>query len=181
MKNMPMLQVIIQRKKLLNSLIRSQTQYLIICFIKQLFVKTKQLPSLESFSMRLCMLSSFFNQCLPAGPNLNPDVLDALLGFRFHKIAINADIKMAYLQITLDSADRDAIRFLYIENFLNTGSNLKLKTLRMTTVLFGAKPSSFMSLSATIKHDISKHKSTFPEIFYINNYSLYVDNCHWSE
>lgn len=116
MKNMPMLQVNIQRKKLLNSLIRSQTQYLIICFIKQLFVKTTtKLRVVFDASLHAI---EFFNQCLPAGPNLNPDVLDALLGFRFHKIAINADIKMGYLQITLDSADRDAIRFLYIENSL---------------------------------------------------------------
>lgn len=115
------------------------------------------------------------NDCLHAGPNLNPDILGILLRFRWHKIAITGDIEQAFLQISLAPEDRDAVRFLWIENHLDPESELVLKTLRMTRVLFGAKPSSFL-LSATIKHHINKYKSTFPETFHLLNECMYVDD-----
>lgn len=115
------------------------------------------------------------NHCSHLGPNLNPDVLNALLRFLSHETVIIGDIEQTYLQISLDPADRDAVRFLQIENPLNSGSELKLKTLKMTRVLFGLKPSSFL-LSAMIKHNINKYKSAFPETFNLLNNCLYVDD-----
>lgn len=50
----------------------------------------------------------------------------------------------------LDPVEQDNIRFLQIKNYPNPGVKLKLKILRMKTVLFRAKPGSFL-LSGTIK------------------------------
>lgn len=115
------------------------------------------------------------NDCLHTGPNLNPDVLSILLKFRLHKIAVIGDIEQAFLQISLDPVDRDAVRFLWIESLPYTEAELKFIALRMTRVLFGAKPSPFL-LSATLKHHIRKYELKFPETVHLLNECIYVDD-----
>ena len=41
------------------------------------------------------------NDCLDAGPNLNPGIADVILRFRRWKFAVSADVKKAFLQIKL--------------------------------------------------------------------------------
>ena len=52
------------------------------------------------------------NDCLHTGPNLMPDILQLLIKFRKHKIALLADLEKAFLQVGLSTKDRDATRFL---------------------------------------------------------------------
>lgn len=56
--------------------------------------------------------SPSLNDCLLTGPNLNPDLLSILIKFRLNEIAFTADIKKAFLQISLAEKDRDAVSFL---------------------------------------------------------------------
>lgn len=45
--------------------------------------------------------SPSLNDCLLTGPNLNPDLMSVLIKFRLHEVAYMADIKKAFLQISL--------------------------------------------------------------------------------
>ena len=51
------------------------------------------------------------NDCLNTGPNLIQRLQNMLLTFRSHKITFTADIEKAFLQIELNTQDRDATRF----------------------------------------------------------------------
>ena len=50
------------------------------------------------------------NGCLEKGPHLQPLILDIMLRNRMLPLCITGDIKRAFLQMKLDSADRDAQR-----------------------------------------------------------------------
>lgn len=44
---------------------------------------------------------SSLNDCLHAGPKFDQSILDILLRFRTHKVALIADIEKAFLQIAV--------------------------------------------------------------------------------
>nr|XP_047135304.1 uncharacterized protein LOC124812545 [Hydra vulgaris] len=56
------------------------------------------------------------NDCLYPGPSLTTSLYGILLRFRAQNIAFVADIKKAFLQITLSPEDRDYVQFLWLEN-----------------------------------------------------------------
>lgn len=114
------------------------------------------------------------NDCLHSGPNLNPDSLELLLNFRNKAVALTADIEQAFLQILLDESDRNAVRFLWVENDNKMG-HFETKIFRMTRVLFGATPSPFL-LAATLKHHIKKYEREYPLAYQILNSQLFVDD-----
>ncbi len=53
------------------------------------------------------------NQVLETGPNLNPDLLSTTMRFQMNRYAWIADIEKAFLNIALQPADVEAIRFLW--------------------------------------------------------------------
>ena len=69
--------------------------------------------------------SPSLNDFLEMGPNLLPEKFSVLLRFRLHKCAILGDVSQAFLQITLDTKDRDLTRF--------NGTALR-KTVRVLTI-----------------------------------------------
>ncbi|XP_064792902.1 uncharacterized protein LOC135513859 [Oncorhynchus masou masou] len=95
------------------------------------------------------------NDCLLTGPNLNPDLLSILIKFRLHEIAFMADIKKAFLQISLAERDRDAVRFLWLTGPPRGENEEELHVLRMKRVVFGASPSPFL-LAATIRKHLKQ-------------------------
>ena len=113
------------------------------------------------------------NNCLLTGPNLNPDLLGILIRFRLHEIAFMADIKKAFLQISLAEKDRDAVRFLWLTAPPQEDTGEKLRVLRMTRVVFGVSPSPFL-LAATVR----KHLQQYGEqhTAQLIKESLYVDD-----
>ena len=91
------------------------------------------------------------NDCLHVGPSLNSLLLDILLRFRVHDVAVTADIEKAFLNIEIDPGHRDLLRFLWVEDVDKESPEIKL--LRFTRVVFGvnASPPSFsMLLSDTM-------------------------------
>lgn len=56
------------------------------------------------------------NHCLEIGPNYIPKLFHILVRFRWHKIAITADIEKAFLMIAIDERDRDFLRFLWAKD-----------------------------------------------------------------
>ena len=94
------------------------------------------------------------NDCLEAGPSLNPLLFDILLRFREQRVAIVADIERAFLNIEVHKKDRDSLRFLWVDDVLR--NNLNLVVYRFCRVVFGVNSSPFL-LNATLRHHISKY------------------------
>ena len=120
------------------------------------------------------------NRCLEKGPNLIEQVVDILLRFREGNIGVIADIKKAFLQISVGPADRDYLRFLWYD------AEGKLITYRHRRVVFGVCSSPFI-LGATInlhlnnylksiEADDSVEKSNYVNVLKLKH-SFYVDNC----
>jgi len=106
------------------------------------------------------------NDCLHAGPSLNPNLVEILMRFRRWPIALSADITKAFLQIGVNRADQDVHRFLW-----NRNGNIRI--MKFLRVPFGNKSSPFL-LNATIRH----HLATYPDSRPIEELSenLYVDD-----
>ena len=119
------------------------------------------------------------NDCLQTGPNFIELITDILLRFRAGSIGVIADIRKAFLQISLDPKERDFLRFFWLNKF---GHNVMLRHCR---VVFGVCSSPFI-LAAVIKLHLEKIlknlKNDLPIDFTERNIvklldSFYVDNC----
>ena len=56
------------------------------------------------------------NDCLYTGPKFDQKILDILLQFRLHKVALTADIEKAFLMISMAEKDRDVLCFLWVND-----------------------------------------------------------------
>lgn len=107
------------------------------------------------------------NDCLYAGPSLNPCLVDVLLRFRRWSVALTADISKAFLQIKVRPEDRD------VHRYLRRGADGVLRVLRFERVPFGNKASPFL-LNATVHHHLQlQQPSVVVEELKSN---LYVDD-----
>ena len=101
------------------------------------------------------------------------DLTGILLKFRTHKKAFSADIEKAFLQIELNSLDRDATRFLWLKDINKpVDSKSNLEAYRFCRVLFGATPSPFL-LNATIQYHLSQKDNWVARDLMEN---MYMDN-----
>lgn len=107
------------------------------------------------------------NDCLHVGPRLNQKILEILLRFRVHRIAVIADIEKAFLMVSIAGKDRDVLRFLWFKD-----ACADQKELRFTRVVF----SSPFLLNATIRHHLSKYETSHPTLVEKLCQSLYVDD-----
>ena len=112
------------------------------------------------------------NDCLHIGPALQPLLYDILIRVRLHKSVLIGDIKKAFLQIEVVPEDRDALRFLWVENIKDESP--KIRELRFNRVIFGAGPSPFL-LNATLHHHIKQY-DTDPAFVNEVLRSLYCDD-----
>ena len=110
------------------------------------------------------------NDCLHAGPKLNQKILDILLRFRVHRVAVIADIEKAFLMVSMAGKDRDVLRFLWFKDALT--EQHELLELRFTRVVFGITSSPFL-LNATLRHHLEKYKRSHPHLI---EKLLYVDD-----
>ena len=117
------------------------------------------------------------NQCLEKGVNLIEIVPALLLHFRLHRIGIIADIRKAFLQISLCEGDRDFLTFLWVNK------EVALKIFRHARVAFGVTSSSFL-LGAVTDFHLKKYSEGSEETTEYTRSTteklrknLYVDNC----
>ena len=87
------------------------------------------------------------NECLHTGPKFDQKILDILLRFCIHKVAVVADIEKAFLMITMTEKDRDGLRFLWVDDVSKL--NPETIVLQFACVVFGVSSSPFL-LNATI-------------------------------
>ena len=108
------------------------------------------------------------NDTLLVGPTLHPPLVDVLLRFRMHQVALTADVSKMYRAVKLSESDKDLHRFVW-----RSQSNESLKECRMTRVTFGVSASSFAANMA-VKQNALDH---FPAASEVVHKSFYVNDC----
>ncbi|GIY98476.1 hypothetical protein CEXT_502391 [Caerostris extrusa] len=99
--------------------------------IKSSSLTTKVRPVFDA-SFKQPVYSSL-NKCLSAGSSLSEQISPLLLRFRANAIGVIADIKQAFLQLSVRPEDRNFLRFLW----WNTEDRSKLEFFRHCRVVFG--------------------------------------------
>ena len=79
------------------------------------------------------------NDTLLVGPTVHPPLVDVLLRFRFHRVALTTDVSKMYRAIELIEPDRDLHRFVWRQ----TPDDHLRDHHRMTRVTFGVSASAF--------------------------------------
>ena len=109
--------------------------------------QTTKLRIVYDASARLESIS--LNDSLFSGPKFNQNILDIIARFHTYRIALVADVEKAFLMVLVCSKDRDALRFLWVDDVEKPSA--VVKKLRFTRVVFGVSASPFL-LNATINH-----------------------------
>ena len=110
------------------------------------------------------------NDTLLIGPTVHSPLIDVLLRFRLHRIALIADVSRMYRAIVLPKTDRDLHRFLW-----RNSPNEPLKDYRMTHLTFGVSSSSFIA-NMCVKQNAMDFSADFPLAAKAVEDSFYVDD-----
>ena len=78
------------------------------------------------------------NDLLLVGPTVHAPLIDVLLRFRLHAVALTTDVSRMYRAVALEESDRDLHRFVWRKTICSP-----LRDYRMTRVTFGVSASSF--------------------------------------
>ena len=81
------------------------------------------------------------NDRLMVGPKIQKDLFSILIRSRMYPVALSADIAKMYIQVQLDTEDKDYHRLLWKEP-----NSTDIKTFRMTRVTYGIASSAFHSI-----------------------------------
>ena len=90
---------------------------------------------------------------------------------------MTADIEKAFLNIEVDKADRDNLRFLWATNPFDEDPTVE--TYRFCRVVFGVKSSPFL-LNGTLRYHLQNYEKTDPLFVQQMIDSLYVDDMVFS-
>ena len=93
--------------------------------------------------------------------------------FRYHRVALSADIAKAFLMVGVAEPDRDVLRFLWVDDPTSEAPRIVVK--HFNRVVFGVTSSPFL-LNGTIKYHVTHYESEDPQ--FVNEFlnSLYVDD-----
>ncbi|PIC13705.1 hypothetical protein B9Z55_027568 [Caenorhabditis nigoni] len=114
------------------------------------------------------------NNALHQGPSLIPDLQGILLRIRQGKYVLSGDIEKAFHAVEVNNNDRDALRFLWLEDPDKPPSNENIRIMRFTRLPFGVNCSPFL-LSMAIIHGANQ-PGTPPELVKAIEKMCYVDN-----
>ena len=110
------------------------------------------------------------NSTLMVGPTVHPPLVDVLMRFRNHRVALVADISRMYRAVCLAESDKDLHRFVWRDS-----SDDVLKDFRMTRVTFGVSASSFIA-NMCVKQNAIDFGSLYPNAAKQVETSYYVDD-----
>ena len=89
------------------------------------------------------------NDILLVGPTVHPPLIDVLLHFQSHRIAITTDVSKMYRAVVLPEIDRNLHRFVWRRN-----PSEPLQDFRTTRVTFGVSTSSFAANMAVKRNSL---------------------------
>ena len=110
------------------------------------------------------------NDTLLVGPTIHPPLIDVLLRFRLHRVALTTDVSRMYRAVMLHESDRDLHRFVWRRN-----PDEPLQDYRMTRVTFGVSASSFAANMA-VKQNVLDFALQYPLAAKAVHESFYVDD-----
>ena len=112
------------------------------------------------------------NECLYRGPIQLQNLCGLLMRFQLEPIAILADIEKAFLQVGIQTKDRDVTRFMWLKDPSRCEMEENIEIYRFCRIPFGiiSSPSLLMS---TIQFHLNKFKTPIAEKLKKN---IYVDN-----
>ena len=110
------------------------------------------------------------NDLLLVGPTVHPSLVDVLIRFRTHRIALTTDVSRMYRAILLSESDKDLHRFVWREH-----KHKPLRDFRMTRITFGVSASSFIA-NMCVKQNAIDHAADYPLAFKAVIESFYVDD-----
>ena len=113
------------------------------------------------------------NDCLHVGPLLNPLLYNILLQVRENRVALGGDIEKAFLNMEVDEADRDSLRFLWVKDI--DSKVHETVVYRFCRAVFGLNESLFL-LNATLRRHILKYLQSDPKFLQRVLESFYVDD-----
>lgn len=117
--------------------------------------------------------ASSLNECLYRGPVLLRNLCGIFMRFRFHRIALVADIEKAFFQVGLQKSERNVTRLIWLKDCENPSFSCEnIQEYRFCRVPFGIISSPFI-LAATIGNHLQNYNSPFAELIRKN---IYVDN-----
>ncbi|XP_028416894.1 uncharacterized protein LOC114541114 [Dendronephthya gigantea] len=96
-----------------------------------------------------------------------------LIRFRENRIALVGDIEKAFLNVEVDKADRDCLRFLWVNDI--ESDKLEIVVYRFCRVVFGVNASPFL-LNATLRHHLTKYNEIDAAFVRKLQESFYVDD-----
>ena len=109
------------------------------------------------------------NDKLLVGPTVHSSLVDVLIRFRLHRIALTTDVSM-YRMILLDESDKDLHRFVW-----KGGESEPLCDYRMTRITFGIAASTYAANMA-VKQNAADFVLKLPAAAKAVNESFYVDD-----
>ena len=111
------------------------------------------------------------NDTLLVGPTIHAPLIDVLLRFRVHRVAITADISKMYRAVELTESDRDFHRFVW-----RSDPQARLEDFRMTRATFGVAASCFAA-NMSVKQNAIDFAQEYPLAAEVVEKSIYVDDC----
>ena len=110
------------------------------------------------------------NDQLLVGPTIHSPLVDVLMRFCLHRIALTTDVSRMYRAVLLPKDERDLHRFVW-----RSQPDETLRDYRMTCVTFGVASSSFTA-NASVRQNAIDHADEFPlaaaavcNSFYVND------------
>ena len=111
------------------------------------------------------------NDLLLVGPTIHPSLIDVLLRFRLHRVALVADVSKMYRNVELAEEDKDLHRFVW-----RSERTKPLQDYRMTRVTFGVSASAFAA-NMSIRQNAVDLAHEYPLAAKVVEESIYVDDC----
>ena len=110
------------------------------------------------------------NDTLMVGPTVHSQLVDVLLRFRTHKVALTADISKMYRAVELTPSDKDYHRFVWRKE-----PDQPLRDYRMTRATFGVAASCFAA-NLCVQRNATELSQEYPLAARVAQDSLYVDD-----
>lgn len=110
------------------------------------------------------------NNKLLVGPTVHSSLVDVLIRFRLHRIALTTDVSRMYRMVLLEESDKDLHRFVW-----KRGTSEPIRDYRMTRVTFGVAASSYAAKMA-VKQNAVDFSLEFPVAAKAVRESFYVDD-----